>query len=351
MPQQPQRIEALDALRGLLALAVALYHLLTVLGFHLQGSDPLWQRGLAKFGAYGVQSFFILSGFAFFQVHGDLPLEWRALGRFALQRFLRLAPLFYLVMGLNLLFALPAASFATPRLVGENLLLLFGFIHPNHALVTGGWSIGVEVVFYVAFPLLALLGRRGWPWLVAVALALLAWSWGPNMRGIPDTVWWNRFHAYVQVRNHAFLFLLGGLAVELRRRIPRRFPAWAWLVATTLLLLAMVLWRPHFETHLEMMSGSTRYGLAGLCWALVILASLSELKGLPGRGLLTTMGDLSYGIYLLHPPVILAVLSLKLGPAATLSLSLGLTLALAWASRRWIEKPAMGLAKRPLPSR
>ena len=243
---------------------------------------------------------------------------------------------------------MPAAAFATPRILAENLLLIFGFIHPNHALVTGGWSIGVEVVFYAAFPLLAWFGRRGWIWMGAMALALFAWSWHQNMVVVPGTVWWDRFHAYVQVRNHAFLFLLGGLLVELRRRIPQRLPFWGGLAMGLLLLLAMLFWRPHFDTHLEMMMGSTRYGLAALMALLVGLAAFTQMGAAPGRRGLLGLGDMSYGLYLIHPLAFHWTLEALRGlglvrDAWALGFGMGSTLLLAWLSHRYLERPLMAL--------
>ena len=331
-----------------MALAVVVYHGLTRLGWTLQGADPLWQRGVAKAGVYAVEGFFILSGFAMFHVyrHAGLDLPW--LRRFYSRRFLRLAPLFYVVLGVNLLFDLPAAGFATPAMIAENVGLLFGFHHPNRALVTGGWSIGVEAVFYVAFPLLVVVGRRGWPWIAAMAVALWLWSLAHNLRVVPGTPLEGRFHAYVQVRNHAFLFLLGGLVAELRARVPWRLPCGVGALVMASLALLAVLWRPDFERHVDMMGGSTRYGLLSLCWALIATASVTDLGGLPGRRLVPAFGNLSYGIYLLHPLVLAAILAARprLGSdLACLAVTLALTLGLSTLSWRYLERPALDLSR------
>jgi len=306
---------------------------------------------MAKAGAYGVQGFFILSGFAFFYVYGRAMFDKKGLGRFWLKRFLRLAPLFYTVLAINLLFRLPAASFGSTQFLVENVTLTFGFIHPNHAWVEGGWSIGVELVFYSAFPLLAWVARRGWPWLVGMAVLLFIWSWHQNMHLVPDTVWYNRFHAYVRVRNHAFLFLLGGLSAELRRRVIFRLSPAKGFTLALLVVLAMVCWRSHFWYHLQMMSGTTRYGLSGLCWLLVTIMAFTDIRQVPGRHSMTRLGDWSYGIYLLHPLALQGLMALQAGRARwadgwVFLLANGLTLLLAAASWRWLEGPAMKLADR-----
>jgi peptidoglycan/LPS O-acetylase OafA/YrhL len=334
-----------------MALAVAQYHFATVLGWTLQATDPLWQRAMAKAGAYGVQGFFILSGFAFFHVYGQTIFDKRGLAGFWLKRFLRLAPLFYAVLAINLLFRLPAASFGSTQFLVENLTLTFGFIHPNHAWVLGGWSIGVEVVFYAAFPVLAWVARRGWPWLVGLAVLLFIWSWHQNMHVVPDTVWFDRFHAYVQVRNHAFLFLLGGLSADFRRRVVFRFTPAQGLAAAALVVLAMVCWRPYFWYHLQMMMGSTRYGLSLLCWLLVTVMAFTDIQGVPWRRNITQFGDWSYGIYLLHPLALQGLMALQVGRTRwadgwVFLLANTLTLLLAAASWRWLEGPAMKLPER-----
>ena len=158
----PERLLSLDVLRGLMALAVAAYHL--SVWTRLTDAGTFANHALAKFGNYGVESFFLLSGFCFFLLYAPERLRGLELARFYGKRFFRIAPLFYLAVALNLLFSLKMGPQPTLRMLAENATLTFGLFHPNHALVTGGWCIGLEFVFYLAFPPLAWLAARwrGW---------------------------------------------------------------------------------------------------------------------------------------------------------------------------------------------
>ena len=80
----------------------------------------------------------------------------------------RLAPLWVPVV---LVSAVLYGMTDPPRIV-LNLTGLFGFVHPGATSIpTGGWSIGIEVMCYVLFPLFVLLSTRN---LVIAATALLA---------------------------------------------------------------------------------------------------------------------------------------------------------------------------------
>ena len=148
-------------MRGVSALGVAAYHMSLWGGAELA---PALKAVLTVFGTYGVSVFFILSGYSLAHAYdGDFPgrIESRPLMAYFRRRIGRLGPMFVVVvlaslMGKWLLRAQIPAWLPTLA----NLTLLFGFVNPAVTPVIGGWSIGVEVVFYVAFPLLLVMRDR-----------------------------------------------------------------------------------------------------------------------------------------------------------------------------------------------
>ena len=208
-PPSGGRIESLDILRGLMALAVAVYHF--TIWYPVFQPARFFATTAAKVGHYGVEGFFIISGFCFFHLYWDNPPRGAGLWRFHLKRFLRIAPLFYLAAALNLALGLAVGPQPSARMLAENATLTFGLFHPNHALVLGGWSIGIEYVFYLAFPVLAWAAGRWRPFLALAALATLAASLRYSLELVPAATMAGdaKFHTYVQVANHAFLFFLG----------------------------------------------------------------------------------------------------------------------------------------------
>jgi peptidoglycan/LPS O-acetylase OafA/YrhL len=298
-----------------------------------------------------VEGFFIISGFCFFHLYRGDSFRGRGLFHFHLKRFLRIAPLYYLAVLLNLALGLEVGPPASARMLLENATLTFGLFHPNHSLVLGGWSIGIEYVFYLALPLLAWAAGAWRPFLALGAAALLAASLPYTLVRVPAAtlVGDMKFHTYVQLANHGFLFFLGGLVAQARARIPWRLTAPAFLAATAVLLAVFARHMRNFQDHWVIMEGPSRYLFAGICLGLVALFALRDFPASPGQRAGRFLGDISYSVYLIHPFAHEALLRLApAGMAPWLGFSLGLALALGLATltHRYVERPAMDLAKR-----
>ncbi len=328
-----------------MALAVVVYH--TSLWTELFAPAGNTTTMLAKLGIYGVQGFFVISGFCFFHLYGETRFDGPALKAFFLKRWMRLAPLFFVVVGLNLLFHQKAGPDVSLRMLAENVTLTFGFFHPNHALAVGGWSIGVEAVFYTALPSLILFTRwhKGFLYLFAAILVWASTAW--TLHWVLEAEPWNRFHMYVQVFNHAFLFLLGGILAHLRSITSFRLKPLPF--AAMLAALAAITFYLHrgFYDHFDIMAGPERYQFSALCVAVVGCFAFIDMKESARIHPFVVLGDWSYGTYLLHPlaNALLLWVGLKKQGWPTFSLGLALTLVLAQWAHRLIEKPAMALAR------
>jgi peptidoglycan/LPS O-acetylase OafA/YrhL len=328
-----------------MALSVAVYHFTT--WWPVLAPGGVAAGAAAKAGHYAVEGFFIISGFCFFHLYGAESFRGRGLWDFHLKRFLRIAPLYYAAVGANLLLGLPVGPEPTWRMVAENATLTFGLFHPNHSLVMGGWSIGIEYVFYLAFPLLAWARGRWRLFLPMGCLLLLSLSLPWTLLKVPAAPHAGdlKFHAYVQVANHAFLFFLGGLVAAARARLPFRLGRPAFLALAGLAVFLFVWRERHFYDHFEVMQGPVRYLFNGLCFALVAVFAFREFPPSPLRKMGVFLGDISYSVYLLHP-FAQAFLPKGLSPWAGFAGGLAITLGLATLTHRIIERPAMGLARR-----
>lgn len=332
------RLGQLDPLRGILALCVAVYHL--SVWFELTHSGSGQNMALAKLGNYGVSAFFVLSGFLLFRTASWPRIRQEGLGRFWLRRFLRLAPVFYLACALNIFFRLGMGPDATWVRILENLTLSFGAIHPNHALVTGGWYVGLVALLYFAYPLLAWLREKGGlAFLLALATLLWLWSLPSTLHGVMAQESWNRFHAYVLAPNQLFLLAWGGLLAGLHAATEKRLePRVALLLALPMLWL-LLRPTPQFFDHLVALTGWLRYRYLLVVTILVALAAFTR-DGEPGwiGRQLTRLGAWSYGIYLLHPFTMKLVAPHWSGNLG-FGLALGLALLGAAIVHRWIEEP------------
>ena len=161
-PKPRMALRTIDAVRGLAALVVVLFH---YGGVVLPTLAPHPLEGLLAFGEYGVEVFFVLSGFVipYSMVRGGYG--WSALGPFMWKRYLRIAPLAYfsalLMVGYHLLSQIllgrPVQSHDWPGIDAASVIgnLLF---HPQ---LLGSswfnfvfWTLAVELQFYFAIALM-----------------------------------------------------------------------------------------------------------------------------------------------------------------------------------------------------
>ena len=175
-----KRIPELDALRGLAALCVLVYHLRPV--------D--YRFGTTNLGEAAVNLFLVLSGYLITTIileHQDQP---GFLGRFYLRRGLRTWPIYYLALAV-----LVAINPWLPKPYSTKGLWYYVVYLQNIALgwpprthfnpaFDHTWSLAVEEQFYLIWPiLLARAGRKGFYPLVAgtviVAVMARAEGWHP----------------------------------------------------------------------------------------------------------------------------------------------------------------------------
>ena len=350
----PERILGWDLLRGLCAVAVACYHLL------------LWQdvAALHSFGSYGVYLFFVLSGASLaYTYEASIRTHGFSFGRFLWVRYLRLAPLYVVLMAVVLPWKLHKDGMSLELGVTYllNATLLFGFYQPStHAVLVGGWSLGIEVIYYLLFPLLMLSFRwRALAWGIFGVLLAIQVAWIVATIGQASGYVQNA-QAYHQAPAFAAYFMGGCLIGVVRRRgLDKGLPqslGLAGLAAGFALLLAA---NPVQQG--DELVGWRGVLLCSACFALVCLAGRVRLKGLTAR-VAGYFGDATYGVYLLHPVIffglVFAVLP-RLGIAnpvgwtlpqriALLALVLTAAFALALLSEKYFEKPLRARGKRLL---
>jgi len=335
-----------------MALSVAVYHFSVSSALGVTNAGSHTNEIISILGNYGVEGFFIVSGFCFFHLYGRSEWSGRSLANFHIKRFFRIAPLFYAAILANALLGENVGWGFEPRILVENLSFTFGlsynlnYFHPNHSLVLGGWSIGLEYMFYFAFPLMAFLTRRTWAMVLLLGILIwVAYPWTFHEVPMASLEHEMKFHTYVRLPNHAFLFLLGGLLARIRSWTAWRLPLWGFALS---LLAVIALGWPYgrrFYDVWDVMSGLARVRYVGLCFLVTAAFAFYEVPRTWLRTALVHLGDTSYSVYLLHPFMMLLVTRVATGIPALL-LGLVLTLGLATLVYRYMERPAMGLGKR-----
>ena len=163
----------LEALRGLAAMAVLVFHLgkpMAALGVHIPGY-------LA--GETGVQMFFVLSGYL---IGSSVLAPTRFSGRdYSWKRVFRILPLYYfsILFGLLLVNAGPLMSRSGLKDIAVHLVLLQILSTHYRGSINGVlWTLSIEWLFYIFMLVIAGTFRRHTAgWVVAEAMVVLGLGW------------------------------------------------------------------------------------------------------------------------------------------------------------------------------
>ena len=165
-----KRIVELDSLRALAAINLLLFHFTHVYQVKYGYTSPLGFE--FPYGKYGVQLFFMLSGF----VNAMTLLRKRVPSEFLASRFIRIFPSFWIVLAVNavlLSFAPLCWTNVSPSQWAANLTIL-----PNlfgaECIEPVTWTLQVEILFYGILLALFVTGSLNTPVRTMVSVLALA---------------------------------------------------------------------------------------------------------------------------------------------------------------------------------
>lgn len=146
------RIHGPDVLRGFAAVGIVFFHVLYMSGLPI---NEMVRSVVGRFDFF-VRLFFVISAFSMTYAYRERLNSLNDIRWFYLKRFFRIAPLFYFVIALNTVISI-SNSRALPSFY--DFLLSVTFLFPFTpgkigGMVGGGWSIGIEWLFYAFFPLI-----------------------------------------------------------------------------------------------------------------------------------------------------------------------------------------------------
>jgi peptidoglycan/LPS O-acetylase OafA/YrhL len=182
------RVSSIDALRGLAALSVVIYHARNIFWvglaqtYHRTGFHPNFNSYLGylsapfNYGWLGVTLFFVLSGYCIHRRGAQMlvkdpavKIDYRA---FAVRRFWRIYPTYFaalvLTAGIDWIIATRLGSNFPQRddsmaAFGVSLLTLQGYLAPFFGSNGVFWTLAMEVHLYIAYPVVFLLSRKFGP--------------------------------------------------------------------------------------------------------------------------------------------------------------------------------------------
>lgn len=331
----------LDHLRALAVFMVFSWHFIHSRDIvPLDGSAPWFlPLSLLTQGYGGVSLFMVLSGYLFARLTDGQQLLY---GRFLFNRALRLLPLLAVVVALA-----HVKSIVTHEDLDLPQRLSWGWLAP--VLPQGGWSVTVEMHFYVMLPVILWVAARSRVGLLLIVLAAMAGRAVIHSLDGPM-----EYLSYYTMIGRLDQFLLGCLAYRWRDMIRGRHALWSLAAIVFCGLMSYVDHQGSMFSKSHDMSTWWIFftTIEGVFYGLTVAWYDTSFKhSAPGRAskLVAMVGRYSYSIYLLHTFVvfrladfinhkILGIENTYLALMASL-VSLILLLPVAALSYRLIEAP------------
>lgn len=346
------RLDFIEALRGWAALYVVIFHLVRVPSPVL--AVPFWASKIIALGGSGVTLFFIVSAFTLTFSMRLHEKEAHPTRRFYLRRIFRIVPLFYLWFIISWV----RETFFLQKAVSWVMILLsvlFAFnLVPGYqqSIVLASWTIGVEMLFYLFFPLIYRFANNLQKACIFLFITLVASSiYSYLLRPYFHTAAQDPFFIPRSLLNQLPIFALGMVVFYIfekfiqNKSISRN---WAFL------LIAVSAFG-----YSAFLDGRLKFFMEGIYWQAVIYSLLLLGLSISPIGLFVNRlslfwGKLSYSLYLNHQTLVLLLipvyrkiyalpLPLELKLAGCFLLVLTLLTAISFLTYHLIEKPGMQL--------
>ena len=368
-PTESTRLRSIDALRGIAALGVVLYHAVdrgtNVLPNNLFDYPIRLLQVISSFGYIGVFLFFVISGFC-------IHLQWakaRAsgvepdirFGPFWKRRLRRLYPPYLIALALFLLVAHSYGEINFTHFFFYDIVMHLLMLHnldPQTCYSINGvfWTLAIEEQLYLAYFLL-LFVRVRWGWRATIAVCLggrLAWM-------LLSHLVWLKFGYGLPVPegalSHWFTWALGAIGVELFFGLIQ-LPRWshdlrlAALLTAGASVLSYCLPLIPKDTFAKNFAWFLVHPLWGLGFFILInrlvLAEQSWIRRLRVPivvSIFATIGIFSYSLYLTHELVVIVSWRFTnpawLQSVNVLLLTLPITILFAWVFFWFCERPFM----------
>ncbi|QDA61956.1 acyltransferase family protein [Hymenobacter jejuensis] len=356
------KLEYIDALRGIAILMVIAVHAL-----HLAGSTTAFLPGpvvaVLTNGAWGVRLFFVASAYTLFRsLHHRRQTERNELLNFYLRRFFRIAPLYYCGMLLyGAWFTYAAGQHCSWRSLGAEAIFLQG-LNPYwiSSLVPGGWSITVEMCFYLLVPFVARRVtslNRAVVFLLGTVVLHALLSYGLRHHPlIAETDVWNTYLAWFLPRQLPIFAL--GFVFYFLSQADLRLRAHTLLAAALIVLAAFALDERLglVPTAFALLPADLGFGVG---FVLLALALSRKPFGFFVNPFTRAIGQVSFGLYVVHFFVLFALNKCGWGDllsptgvgsalenyALRYALVLALSYALSYLLHRLVEVPMQQVGK------
>lgn len=346
------RFDQLEGLRGVAAIAVLVQHCLEFTPLNAASNDS-WPASLFQesfnLGRVGVIVFFLISGFLIPHSlkHGSRPLT-----KFAVSRFFRLFPLYWVSLAAALaIFPLLIPTEFTTKQIAANISMatpLFG----QEYVISLYWTLFVEMLFYVLCAALFAAGllharqfiARGLVTVSVCAAAVLAAE-----IALPPTRFDSLFEKLMTLGFYLLTMFAGYLLrMNYLREIGGRVTVLALVALAT--LLGLYCWTREIHGGYDSLLAPISVAISTVMGFVVFYAVL--YGNLLTQAVWRYLGAISYGVYLFHA-ITLKIAVHYFAPVESLGESLLFTMSVLAASiavampLHWlVELPMIALGKR-----
>lgn len=285
-----------DCLRGFAILGVLLVHCGQVIQL------PYFLASIANQGQTGVQLFFIASAFTIFLSYENRSLkgENNVVINFFIRRFFRIAPMFYVTMIVYLVINIALSKHsneATFPNIFTHLLFINGWF-PDYinTIIPGGWSVAVEMMFYLLVPLsykyISTYNRAIVFSAITILLSLL--------QNIVFANFYDKNFIYFWLPNQLSIFSFGFIFYYLFKRKVKtiKFP-----VALSMLSMLGMITLSQFTSYVV----NINHILYGLIFTVFAYSLSLQEKSIFVNNVIGYIGKISYSIYLVHFLILKAI--------------------------------------------
>ncbi|MBR8835697.1 MAG: acyltransferase [Stigonema ocellatum SAG 48.90 = DSM 106950] len=348
-----KKLNLIQVFRGLASLLVVLAH--GSLIFHINLARD-FLSDIFSFGGSGVDFFFVLSGFIIFYTHRkDIAKQIKFRG-FILKRFMRIYPIYWVVLTGKLLSSLNIFSSETHQYGLIELIKAYLLIPQDRVLLSSSflgvsWTLSYEIFFYLMFCLLICLKHNFFlpiifTWLSIIFLNFLGIIEFPKHSYL--------LHLLFSELNLEFIF--GALAAYFVSKYEISYGSLILYVGLFLYTLSAI----NYHEKILPLSSVVTFGLPFMILTIGAVA-LEMSKSLTISPTLIFLGDASYSIYLIHGFVInhLTKAVIKLGMVNFLTqnslvfslfaiFNAVIALMVGCAMYLYLEKPLLSIMRRRL---
>lgn len=300
-----KKIDFIDALRGIAAFYVVIYHIGHVTWPRFNSPEII--SPIINNGGSGVILFFVLSAFTLcMSMDSRTHNEKNHVRNYFIRRFFRIAPLFYFILAVSIIRNIYIFNVVnTTDDIMNNMLFIFNFIPGKQgSIVWAGWTIGVEMAFYVAFPIIYKYSKSilSSVLVLGIALALREVIKHLLINYMGDNQSTMLFYNTTVIR-HAPIFIIGMITYNIYKDVISsewltKWKGMAMVTVSICTFLTICYNNNFFEKNYD-----TNF-IKAILFSMLIIGLLAFRPKVIVNKFSIFSGKISYSMYLVHPTVV-----------------------------------------------